>query len=358
MEVVHPAVAGIDVHKKIIWVAVRLPGQHQPIIKTYRTFWRALQKMATDLAALGVTDVAMESTGVYWWPVYHALAATGRIAVCVANAEHLKSVPGRKTDVRDCQWIAELHQFGLLRPSFIPAQDVAALRARTRYRKKLIEQRTAEGQRLAKVLEDAGIKIDSVATRLLGVSGRDMIEALIAGQRDPQTLAALARGVLRRKSDDLVMACDGRFTGTHAAMCRLHLDAYDHATATITELDELVAQASAPFEPVIARLMTVPGIGRRTAEVIVAETGGDMSRFPAAEQLAAWAGLAPGNRESAGKRRRAATRKGNTHLKAAMVEAAWSTGRTRSRIGARFRRLVRRFGKHNPRKQPLPSPIP
>jgi transposase len=350
MEVVHPAVAGIDVHKKILWVAIRLPGAHKPIVKSYRTFWRALQKMAAELAGLGVTDVAMESTGVYWWPVYHALAATGRIEVCVANAEHLKSVPGRKSDIRDCQWIAELHSFGLLRPSFIPAQDVAALRHRTRYRKKLIEARMSEGQRLAKVLEDAGIKIDSVASTLLGVSGRDMIEALIAGERDPQTLADLARGVLRNKMDDLVMACAGRFTATHAAMCRLHLDAYDHATGKIAELDALVAQAAAPFEPVIAHLMTIVGIGRRTAEVIVAETGGDMSRFPTPEQLAAWAGLAPGNRESAGKRKRARTRKGNKHLKAAMVEAAWSTARTRSRIGARLRRLVRRFGREHAKK--------
>ncbi|MFI7700588.1 IS110 family transposase [Nonomuraea sp. NPDC049480] len=350
MEVVHPAVAGIDVHKKILWVAIRLPGEHQPFVRSYRTFWRALQKMAAELVELGVTDVAMESTGVYWWPVYHALAQTGRIEVCVANAEHLKSVPGRKTDIRDCQWIAELHQFGLLRPSFIPAQNVAALRHRTRYRKKLIEARMSEGQRLAKVLEDAGIKIDSVASKLLCISGRDMIEALIAGERDPHLLAGLARGVLRHKHEDLVAACDGRFTATHAAMCRLHLDAYDHTTGKIAELDGLVAEAATVFEPVITRLMTIVGIGRRTAEVIVAETGADMSRFPTPEQLAAWAGLAPGNRESAGKRRRATTRKGNKHLKAAMVEAAWGASRTRSRIGARLRRLVRRFGKQHAKK--------
>ncbi|WP_214111420.1 IS110 family transposase [Acrocarpospora catenulata] len=350
MEVVHPRVAGIDVHKKILWVAVRLPGEHKPIIRKYPTFWRSLQKMAADLVEYGVTDVAMESTGVYWWPVYHALAQTGKIEVCLANAEHLKSVPGRKSDLRDCQWIAELHSFGLLRPSFIPTQQVAALRARTRYRKKLIEARMSEGQRLAKVLEDAGIKIDSVASRLLGASGRDMIEALIAGERDPHLLADLARGVLRRKHEDLMMACDGRFTPAHAAMCRLHLDAHDHATGKIAELDVLVAQAAAPFEAVISRLMTIAGIGRRTAEVIVAETGGDMSRFPTPGQLAAWTGLAPGNRESAGKRKRTGARKGNRHLKAAMVEAAWATARTRSRPGARMRRLIRRFGPAHAKK--------
>ena len=168
--------------------------------------------MAGWLAELGVTDAAMESTGVYWWPVYHALAQAGPIEVCVGNAAHMRNVPGRKTDLRDCQWIAELHEHGLLRPSFIPAAQVAALRQRTRYRKKLIEHRASEGQRLSKVLEDAGIKIDSVASELLGVSGREMIEALIAGERDPGRLADLAQGRLRAKLDDLAMACDGRFT--------------------------------------------------------------------------------------------------------------------------------------------------
>jgi transposase len=262
----------------------------------------------------------------------------------------MRNVPGRKRDIADCQWIAELHEHGLLRPSFIPAAEVAALRQRTRYRKRLIEQRTSEGQRLSKVLEDAGIKIDSVASRLLGVSGREMIEALIAGERNPGRLADLARGVLRRKTEDLQMACDGRFTAAHAQMCRLHLDAHDHLTAAIAELDALIAEAAAPFAAVIARLMTIPGIGQRTAEVIVAETGGDMTRFAASARLAAWAGLAPGDNESAGKRKHAAARKGNQHLRAAMTEAAWATARTRTRPGARFRRLARRF-RQGPREE-------
>jgi transposase len=177
MEVVHPRVAGIDVHKKVIWVAVRLPGQgpgqRAVTVRRFKAFWRSLQKMAGWLAELGVADAAMESTGVYWWPVYHALAGAG-IEVCVCNAAHMRNVPGRKTDLADCQWIAELHEYGLLRPSFIPGAQVAALRQRTRYRKKLTGQRSSEGQRLAKVLEDAGIKIDSVASDMLGKSGRAM----------------------------------------------------------------------------------------------------------------------------------------------------------------------------------------
>src|SRR6266480_1596612 len=218
LEVVRPEVAGIDVHKKVISVAIGLPGE-QPgqralTVRRFKTFWRALQKMAAWLCGLGVTDAAMESTGVYWWPVYHALAQAG-IEVCVCNAAHMRNVPGRKRDIADCQWIAELHEYGLLRPSFIPADEVAGLRQRTRYRKKLIQQRSSEGQRLSKVLADAGIKIDSVAGKLLIKSGRKMIAALIAGERNPGRLADLAEGVLRRKTDELQMACDGRFTDSH-----------------------------------------------------------------------------------------------------------------------------------------------
>jgi hypothetical protein len=199
----------------------------------------------------------MASTGVYWWPVYHALAQAG-IEVCVCNAAHMHNVPGRKRDVTDCQWIAELHEYGLLRPSFIPTGAVAELRAQTRYRKKLIEQRTSERQRLAKVLE-ARIEIDSVASDLLGKSGRAMIDTLIADERDPARLADLALRRLRRKTEELQMASDGRFTAAHAQMCRPHLDAYDHLTAKIAELDALVAEAAAPFAALIVRLVTIPG---------------------------------------------------------------------------------------------------
>jgi len=354
MDIVHPRVAGIDVHKKILWVAVRLPGGPAPgertvTVRRFKTFWRQLRQMAAWLAELGVSDAAMKSTGVYWWPVCHALVQAG-IEACVCNAAHMRNVPGRKTGLKDCQWIAELREHGLLRPSFIPDAQVATLRQRTRYRKKLIEQRTSEGQRLAKVLEDAGIKIDSVASDMLGKSGRAMIEALIAGERNPERLAGLALGVLRRKTDQLQMACDGRFTDSHAQMCRLHLDAYDHLTVQIAGLDTLVATAAAPFAALIARLVTIPGVGQRTAEVIIAETGGDMARFATAARLAAWAGLVPGDNESAGKRKKAPARKGSPHLRVAMVEAARATWRTATRPGARFRRLARRFGKGHEKK--------
>jgi transposase len=324
-----------------------VPGEPVAQVKQFRTFYQQLCKMAAWLVGLGVTDVAMESTGVYWWPVYHALKQTRSIEVCVCNAAHMHNVPGRKTDITDSRWIAELHRFGLLRASFIPTEATAALRTRTRYRKKLIGERASEGQRLTKVLEDAGIKIDSVASKLLCVSGRDMIEAMIAGQRDPLVLAGLARGVLRRKTEELAMACDGRFTQQHAEMCRVHLDAYDYYTAQIAQMDQQVVAAAEPFTAVIARLATIPGIGPRIAQVIVAETGGDMSRFASPGHLAAWAGVAPGNRESAGKRMRTGARKGNTHLRAALVQAAWATSRTRTRPGVRMRRLLRRFGRGN-----------
>jgi len=216
----------------------------------------------------------MEATGIYWWPVYFALAATDSIEVCVANAAHMRNVPGRKTDTKDAQWIAQLHEHGLLRPSLVVSDEVRALRDRTRYRKKLIEQRTRQQQRLAKVLETAGIKIDSVASTLMTQSGRLMIEALTAGERDPERLADLAMGVMRRKLDELVMACDGQFTDQHAEMCQLHLAAYDHLTTSIAELDVLVARHAAPFAALITRLMGIPGSSRRTAEVIIAETGG------------------------------------------------------------------------------------
>jgi transposase len=349
VEIVYERVAAIDVHKKQITVAVRTPGdrvgQRRQEVRRYRTFYSALREMTGWLIDEHVTQVAMESTGIYWRPVFHALTETDGPEVLLCNAYHVRNVPGRKTDASDAVWLAELCEVGLLRGSFIPPAEIAAIRELARYRRKLIEERTRENQRLRKVLEDGGIKLDSVASDALGVSGRAMIEALIAGERDPRVLADLARGVLRKKIGDLTLALAGRFADHHALLCRLHLDHVDHLNDMIGRLDGQIEQAISPFAEQKQRLMSIPGIGERIAQVIIAEIGVDMTRFPTAAHLASWAGLCPGNHESAGKRRTGKTRDGNPHLTTVLVEAAWATARTSTRLGARFRRLHRRMGK-------------
>ncbi|MCA1693220.1 MAG: IS110 family transposase [Actinobacteria bacterium] len=266
-------------------------------------------------------------------------------------------------DVADAVWLAQLCEVGLLRGSFIPPADIAAIRELARYRKKLIEERTRETQRLYKVGEDAGIKLDSVASDALGVSGRAMIEALIAGGRDPVVLADLARGVLRKKIPDLSLALAGRFGAHHALLGRLHLDHIDHLAEMIDRLDTQIEAVITPFAEHKQRLMSIPGIGERAAQTIISEIGVDMSRFPTANHLASWAGLCPGNHASAGKRKKGTTRHGNTQLCGVLGQAAWAASRTSTRIGARFRRLHRRFGKtggkkhlHRPRQRLLHPP--
>jgi transposase len=353
MQIVYERVAAIDVGKKVVAVAVRTPGEpggsggsRRQRVRKFQTFYPVLAQMVAWLAAEQVSHVTMEATGVYWKPVFHALCESGSaFEVLLVNARHVKNVPGRKSDALDAAWLAELTECGLLRGSFIPPPQIAAIRELTRYRRKLIEQRTSELQRLAKVLEDGGIKIDSVASKLTTVSARDMIEALIAGQRDPAALADLARGVMRNKIPDLTLACAGRFGEQHALMCTLHLEHIDHLADMIARLDERIEQASTPFAPQITRLTTIPGIGERAAQVIISEIGVDMSRFPTAAHLASWAGLCPGNNESAGRHRSTKTRKGNQDIRHILTECAWSAGRTHTYIGAQFRRFHRRFGK-------------
>ncbi|HEV8562968.1 MAG TPA: IS110 family transposase, partial [Actinophytocola sp.] len=349
MEIIYSRVAAIDVGKREIAVAVRMPGdtpgQRRQRIRKYKTFYPVLRQMVAWLVEQGVTHVAMEATGVYWKPVFHALCEAERIEVLLVNARHAKNVPGRKTDVKDSEWLAQLLECGLLRGSFIPPKDIAAIRELTRYRKKLIETRTRELQRLSKVLEDGGIKIDSVASTITTLSARDMIEALIAGQRDPRVLAELARGVMRTKIPDLTMACAGRFGEHHALLARLHTDHIDHLTAMIEGLDVRIEEMMDPFAEPVRLLKTVPGIGDRAAQVIISEIGVDMSRFPTAAHLASWAGLCPGNNESAGKHKSGRTRKGNTEVRTILTECAWAAGRTGTYVDARFRRLHRRFGK-------------
>jgi transposase len=349
VEIMHQRVAGIDVHKKQVTVAMRVPGERgrrRQQVRRYATFYAELRRLVGWLVEAEVTHVAMESTGIYWRPVWHALAEVEALTVVVCNASHVKNVPGRKTDVSDAAWLAELLEVGLVRGSFVPSEQLVQLREVTRHRKNLVEERTRETQRLCKVLEDAGIKLDSVASEPLGVSGRAMIEALISGVRDPRRLAELAKGRLRRKTGELVLALDGRFGDHHGLMCRLHLDHIDHLNALIARLEAHIEAMMIPFQSQQNRLMTAPGIGPRVAAVVVSEIGVDMSFFPSDRHLASWAGLCPGNHESAGKRKTGTPRKGNRYLRDILVEAAWAAVRTDCRLRARYDRLVRRFGGH------------
>jgi transposase len=366
LEILYARVAGVDVHKKRVTVTTRVPdrgGGRRATTRTFRTFYGDLLAMASWVVAeQGVTHLAMESTGPYWWPVYTALREVGGagLTIEVVNAAHVKAVPGRKTDVKDSEWLAELMEVGLLRGSFLPPEQVRQMRDFTRYQTKLTEERSREKQRLLKVLEAAGIKVDSVATDTFGVSGRLMLAALVAGERDPGVLAGLARGVLRNKTEDLRLALAGRFTDHHGQMIDLHLTRIDQLDQMLAKVRDTIGRVGDartapvsglvdPFTAQIELLMSIPGIGQRVATVVISEIGVDMARFPTAKHLAAWAGLAPGNNESAGKRRRSRHRKGNTHVQSILVEAAMAASRTRTRIGARFHRLHRRFGgKQNP----------
>ena len=355
MQILYPRCAAIDVAKKEIAVCVRTPGNEpggrRSQVRKYKTFYGVLKHMCAWLTECGVTHVAMEATGIYSNPVFHALAEFGDFEVIKVNPAHVKNpVPGRKTDASDCAWLAELLECGLVRGSYIPARKIAELRDLTRYRAKLVGSRTSEIQRLQKTLEDAGIKIDSVASDVLGVSSREMIRALIDGERRGAVLAELARGVLRAKIPDLSMALAGRFNDHHALMCKLHLRHAGELTELTGTVDKQIAALMVPFREARELLTTIPGIGDLAASVIISEIGPDMSLFPDAGHLASRAGLAPASNESGGRRRPAGTRHGNQHLANMLVECAWAASRTKTRPSAQFHRLVRRFGGHrNPR---------
>lgn len=348
MQVVYERCAGIDVGKKEIAVCVRAPGdqagERRSQVRKYKTYYGVLREMCGWLTECGVTHVAMESTGIYSNPVLHALAEFGDFEVIKCNAAHIKNVPGRKTDAGDSVWIAELLECGLLRGSYLPVRQVAELRDLTRYRAKLAGSRSSEIQRLQKTLEDAGIKLDSVASDVMGMSSREMIEALIDGERRGTVLAELARGRLRSKIPDLSMALTGRFSDHHALMGKLHLRHIDELTELIDTVEQRAEALMAPFAAERDLLMTIPGIGRLTAGVIISEIGTDMSFFPDADHLASRAGLSPANNESGGRRRPAGTRHGNQHLSTALIESAWACSHTSTRPGAQYHRLVRRFG--------------
>jgi transposase len=350
MQVLYERCAAVDVGKDVIAVAVRLPGDgpdgrvtHKRIFKT---FYGVLAEAARWLSSLQVTHVAMEATGIYSMPVYYALVEHGDFGqVLVCNAGHVKNVPGRKTDFADAEWLVHLLECGLLRGSFIPPAEVKAARDVIRYRTKVVQSRTSEVQRLGNVLQDAGIKIDSVASSIATKSGLAMIEALIDGERRPGVLADLAKGKMRAKIADLTLALEGRFGDHHALMCRLHLDHIGHLDAMIAALDARVEAMMAPFHVERDLLTTIPGIGPLAAAAIISEIGADVTGyFPDAAHLASWAGTCPGNHESAGKRRSGKRRHGNAHLQPVLVEAAWAAVRHDGYLKALYRRHVMKWG--------------
>jgi transposase len=350
METVHQRVGGLDIHKKTIVVCVRITGADgavQEEIRTFATMTDDLLALCDWLSGQGVTHVAMESTGVLWKPIWNILEGYDFRPLLV-NARELKQAPGRKSDVKDCQWIAHLLACGLLRSSFVPQRGQRQLRDLTRHRAQLHGEHTRCANRIHKVLQDANIKLSSVATDILGKSGRDMLAALAAGQHDPAATAELARGKLRKKIPDLKRALKGCVMEHHQFMLEQLLDHLALLEEQVSRFDDRIGEALRPFldEQTFGRLDAIPGVNRVTIENVVAEIGVDMRQFPSAERLASWAGLCPGNEESAGKRKRSRTTKGNVWLRRALCEAAWAAGRSKDTyFAAQYRRLAGRRGK-------------
>jgi transposase len=348
MNTLYPHCAGLDVHKTSVFACVRhaLPGgQVRQEVRTFATTTDALLGLADWLRAEGVTHVALESTGVYWKPVFHILEES--CTVVLVNAQHIKAVPGRKTDVKDCQWIAQLLQHGLLKASFVPPAPIRELRDLTRHRSQLVGEKTRAANRLQKALEDANIKLASVASDILGKSGRAMLRALIAGETDPEKLADLAQRRLRGKIPALRAALHGRVTDHHRFLLKLLLSQVEQIEDLLQQLEERIAQVVVPFAEPLRRLRTVSGIGPLVAVVLLAELGATPhTTFPSAAHLASWAGLCPGNHRSAGRQKHGRTGKGSRWLRAALIQAAWAAVRQKNGfLPVRFRRLARRQGK-------------
>lgn len=346
METIVDRAAGLDVHKAQVTACVRVPGRGRARaqeIGEFQTTVHGLLALCDWLHAHRVTQVAMEATGVYWKPVWAVLE--DEFDCLLVNARHVKQVPGRKTDVSDAAWLCQLLEAGLLRRSFVPPKPIRALRNLTRYRKTQIGERQREASRLHKILEDTGIKLDCVATNILGLSGRAMLDALVAGTSDPDVLAQLAQGRLRAKIPALREALVGRFDAQHALIVSAILAHLDFLDEQIGLLSDAIAEQLDPFNPAAELLCTIPGVQRRTAEVVIAEIGTDMSRFPTAQHLASWAGQCPGNDRSAGKHRSGTTRHGSKWLDTALTEAALAATRTKDvYLAAQYRRLLPRRG--------------
>jgi transposase len=347
MEILYHCCAGLDVHKKTVVACIRRLGpdkQAEDLVRTFGTMTGELLELADWLAAHSVVHVAMESTGVYWKPVFHLLE--DRFQVLLVNAQHIKQVPGRKTDVKDCQWIAQLLQHGLLRASFVPPQPIRELRDLTRQRSQLVGERASVSNRIQKVLEDANIKLSSVASDVLGVSGRAMIAALIGGETEPDRLAELARRRLRGKIPQLRQALKGHVTEHHRFLLRTLMDHVRHLEERIGRLDRRIEEAMSPFAQAVDRLVTIPGVDRRAAEVIVAEIGTDMTKFPGAGHLSSWAGMCSGNHQSAGKRQSGRTAPGDRWLRQVLVQAAWAASHTKKTfLSATSHRWAKRMGR-------------
>jgi transposase len=344
MEVIHPRCAGLDVHKDSVVACVRIAvgRKVERELQEFGTTTTELLRLSEWLHSHGVTDVALEATGVYWKPVWHVLE--GQFKLILGNAKEIKNVPGRKSDVKDATWIADLLAHGLIRGSFVPPEPIQELRDLTRTRKQLVKERSQHVQRIQKVLEDANVKLASVASDILGVSGRAILHAIIEGESDPRKLARLADGRLQATRRELEEALLGTIRDHHRFLLRLHLRQILELDVSIDQVERRLEEVLVPFEEVVKRLKTIPGVKGTTAAVLLAEIGNDMSQFPSAGHLVSWAGLSPGQNESAGKRRSTRTRK--THwLKATLVQAAWSAAREKETyLNAQFHRIRARRG--------------
>jgi transposase len=347
MEVIYPRCCGLDVHAKTVVACLCVQGQKQ--IRTFTTMTDGLLQLSDWLAAAGCTHVAIESTGVYWRPVFNIFECD--FEVLLINAHHIKTVPGRKTDVRDCEWICDLLRHGLLKASFIPPLQIRELRELTRHRQTLVRDLAAVANRIQKLIESANIKLGQVATDVLGYSGRLMLNALASGETDAEKMAQFAKGKLKAKTAQLEQALTGRLTSTQHFLLKELLQQYDHLQGAIdntqAEIQRQLNDCQDPFlEEAVNLLQTIPGVGERVAETIVSEIGTEMSRFPTAAHLASWAGICPGNHQSAGKQLSGKTRKGNVYVRGALTQAAWAATRTKNTyLASQFRRLTTRLGK-------------